>query len=80
MQQYAGQSVVICPDEQRFISGGEDYTIKIGNLLTKQDISYLRGHQARVTCLALSPDGKTLISADDSPDYVIKVWDFQLKH
>ena len=38
----------------------------------------LIGHEESVTCLAFSPDGKTLASGDDAG--VVRLWDLDSKH
>src|SRR6266545_4858361 len=63
----------------RFTSALASGLLAIGFVLTAggstqaQERDTWRGHTSRITCLALSPDGKTLASA--SADGTVKIWD-----
>lgn len=37
----------------------------------------INGHEDCVYCLALSPDGKWLVSGEGAPDNLVKVWNFE---
>jgi WD40 repeat protein/tRNA A-37 threonylcarbamoyl transferase component Bud32 len=64
-------SVVISPDGRLFASNS-DRTIQLWNLTTGKQISTLTGHSQKVNVVAISPNGKILVSGSD--DYSIKVW------
>ena len=66
------KSVLICPDGQTLISGGEDGTIKLWQLQTGELIRTLTGHTYGVKSLAICPDGQTLVSGGG--DGTIKLW------
>ena len=65
-------SVAISPDSQIFASSG-DRIIKVWNLATGATIATLTNHVQRVNVVAISPDGRTLVSGSD--DQTIKIWD-----
>ncbi len=60
-------------DGNRFVSAGQDHTIKIWNCTSGLDMLTLKGHDGPVTSVALSSDGKRLVSASD--DKSIRIWD-----
>ncbi|MHC5934623.1 protein kinase domain-containing protein [Nostoc sp.] len=65
-------SVAISPDGKTLVSGSYDYTIKLWNLATGEEIRTFTGHSNFVHSVAISPDGKTLASG--SVDTTIKLW------
>ena len=65
------RSISVSKDGKTFF-GGLDRTIRIWNLLTGEAIHDLEGHSYGVTCIAVSPDGKTIVSG--SIDRTIKIW------
>jgi WD40 repeat protein len=46
-------------------SGSEDKTVKIWNLETGECRVTLAGHTAEVKCVAITPDGKRVLSGAD---------------
>ena len=57
---------------ERFCSGGENGRIFIWDRTSGRIQSALDGHEGAVTCLAVSPDGSTLVTG--SADTTILVW------
>jgi WD40 repeat protein len=55
------------------ISSSADQTLRIWNPLTCSQTAVLRGHDNEVHCLAISADGRTMVSGDKSGN--IKTWD-----
>ncbi|MFM6225329.1 MAG: WD40 repeat domain-containing protein, partial [Dolichospermum sp.] len=66
-------TLVITPDDSKFISGSSDSTIKIWDLATGKELQTLTGHSKGVNTLAITPDGSKLVSG--SSDSTIKIWD-----
>jgi WD40 repeat protein len=52
------------PDGKRLVLGKEDGVIQVLDSATGRPLQRLEGHRAAVHVLAVSPDGRTLVSAD----------------
>src|SRR5262249_53255691 len=61
------------PDRPELATGGEDGTVKIWDLKTRQERLILRGHTLAIRGVAYSSDGRRLISS--SADMIVKIWD-----
>lgn len=72
------QAVAISPDGQMVISGSDDRTIKLWQMVAKNGVAHLQpirtlsSHLGYVRTLAISPDGQLLASG--SNDKTIKIW------
>ncbi|NER04822.1 MAG: protein kinase [Okeania sp. SIO3C4] len=66
----AVKSIVFSPDSQKIVAGGEN--IIIWDLIIEEKLQTLIGHSKQISSLAITPDGKTLVSG--SLDQTIKVW------
>lgn len=74
------RSVVIDPEGKIVASGSFDGTIKIWNLETGELIRTLTGHSEAgeiVSSVAISPDGKTIVSSSNGYGGTIKIWDLE---
>ncbi|MHA1343910.1 MAG: WD40 repeat domain-containing protein [Promethearchaeota archaeon] len=69
------RSIVVTPDGNFFISGSDDKTIKIWELLTGNYFETLTKHTHDIECLTISQDGKYLFSG--SNDLNIMMWDIK---
>jgi WD40 repeat protein len=70
-------SMLFHPTEPILISAGggliQDYTIQIWDCRSGEVVGILAGHNGNINGMAISPDGRTLVSA--SNDCKLKVWD-----
>ena len=51
---------------------GEDKTVRLWDARTGQEIRKFKGHSEAVTCVAISPDGKSAVSG--SADRTLRLW------
>jgi WD40 repeat protein len=67
--------VAVSPDGKMIASGASDQTVRLWETATGRELfPPLTGHGDKVTALAFSPDGKTLVSAGGTEDRTLKVW------
>ncbi|AFZ03820.1 serine/threonine protein kinase with WD40 repeats [Calothrix sp. PCC 6303] len=64
-------SVLVTPDGKTIASNNQN-TIKLWSLLTGQEVATFDGHTKQVNAIAISNDGKILVSGGD--DNVVKLW------
>ncbi|MFJ3878498.1 WD40 repeat domain-containing serine/threonine protein kinase [Streptomyces sp. NPDC090077] len=58
-------SVAISPDSRFLVSGGNDRTLRVSNFAGGGSIPLSPTHDAGVTCVSYSPDGKVLVGGSD---------------
>lgn len=71
-------SVAFSPDGTQIASGSQDYSIKVWDAKTGEEIRTLKGpdgHKGGVASVAFSPDGSRIASG--SSDKTIKVWNLK---
>lgn len=67
------RSVALSPDGSLLASGGEDRTITLWSMTSRQPVAVLTGHDDTVWDVAFSPDGARLASA--GRDGTVRLWD-----
>lgn len=71
----AVNSIAITPNAQILISGSDDKTIKIWNLISGEVVRTLTEHNDAISSIAISPDGETFASG--SWDKTARIWDLK---
>lgn len=66
-------AVAFSPDGQFALSGGENNTIKVWEVVTGQEVQTFHGLTEQPISVALSPDGERLLS--ETSDGVVQLWD-----
>jgi serine/threonine protein kinase/WD40 repeat protein len=74
------RALAVSRGRQVLAAAGSDKVIFLTSLAPgiKRPIQRLEGHEAPVTCLAVSPDGQRIVSG--SRDRTIRVWDLQSRN
>lgn len=73
---HLGNFMALTPEGEALISGyWGNRGMKIWDLELRQEVGYLGGHEEEVSCIAVSPDGKYVISG--SQDTNVMVWDLE---
>jgi WD40 repeat protein len=76
---YSLFAVAFSPDNKRIVAAGrgdpttKNFPIKMWSVSSGQEEMTLRGHAAPVQTLAFTPDGKTMVSADEAGTIIL--WD-----
>jgi len=65
--------VAFSPDGTRLAAGCRDNTVRLFDVVSRQEVAELRGHTDYVHAVAWSPDGTRLVSG--SGDFTVRVWD-----
>lgn len=68
-------AVAITPDATIGLSGSDDFTVILWDLVQKKQRAILYGHTNNVTCVAITPNGRRGLSG--SNDNTIIVWDLK---
>ena len=71
---HASGSVAMSRDGKFFVTGHADTTARMRDLETGREIRVFKGHRGAVTFVALTADGKTLVTAS-SEDGTTRFWD-----
>jgi WD40 repeat protein len=66
------RSVAFSPDGSHVVSGSEDRTVRIWNVVTGECEAELKGHSECVKSVAFSPDGSHVVSG--SFDRTMRIW------
>lgn len=66
-------SVALSPDGTRIATAGEDWTVRLWDAQSGEQIRVLRGHDEAVQAVAFSPDGRWILTG--SRDFTARLWD-----
>jgi len=66
-------SVCFSPDGKRIVTGSQDKTSKVWDVVTGNELATLRGHAGFVMAVSFSPDGTRIVTG--SLDSTAKLWD-----
>ena len=69
--------ITITPDARKIVFGDNDKSIKVLDLQTGSLVYDLQGHEDSVINIAITPDGKKIISYAGIYDPTLRVWDIQ---
>ncbi len=67
-------AVVFSPDGKRIASTGWDWSPRVWDAETGEQVYRLLGHQGVTWCVAFSPDGKRLAGGGGNADPTVRVW------
>jgi WD40 repeat protein len=70
--------VAFLPDGRRAVSGGRDRTIRLWDVENARELDRFPGHRAEVTWVAVSPDGRRLLSSDFN-GHDLRLWDIEAR-
>ena len=74
LNSYYPLTVVVTPDSNRVVIGSESGSVEVWDVGSGESFTLRGGHSREVTALAVTPDGKWIVSGSDE-DFTIKVWD-----
>ena len=69
----AVNALAMSVDQRTLVSGSDDKTVRIWDLVAGQELRSLIGHGDRVQAIAISPNGRLVASGDG--ESLIKLWD-----
>lgn len=75
VKSYGGavQALAVSPDGRWFVSGSQDWALRLWDLRSGEVIRTFEGHAGIVNAVAFTPDGKWIISG--SEDRTLLIWD-----
>ncbi|GJE94285.1 WD40 repeat domain-containing protein [Phanerochaete sordida] len=65
-------AIDISPDSAALVSASQDKTAIVWSITTGEELFRLSGHQGGIVCAVYSPDGRYIVTADDTS---VKLWD-----
>jgi WD40 repeat protein len=71
-------SVAFSPDSRLLISGSEDESVRIWDVVSRREQAALK-HERGVRFVRFAPDGKSLASATPDPNGVVRLWDLETR-
>jgi WD40 repeat protein/serine/threonine protein kinase len=74
-QDRSGTCVATSPDGQRVALGHYDGTVTVWRAASDWETRTLKAHTGKLRSMALTPDGKRLVTGGDGEDSLVKIWD-----
>jgi serine/threonine protein kinase/WD40 repeat protein len=69
--------VVFTPDGKQIVSSGSDCVIRVWDAGTAIELGRLRGHLGGVTAVAISADGRWVVSGSYDKPNTVRLWDLE---
>lgn len=74
-------AMAFSPDSQKLVVGDYTGNLRLWDVITHERTAFIRGARSttsnRIRALAFSPDGKTVVTAEDDPTAVVRVFNTQ---
>jgi WD40 repeat protein len=73
----AGSLYAFCHDGRQVVTGESNGTIRVWDTGSGRPLKVVSGHQGAVEDVAVSPDGRRIVSSGADPSHVVRLWDVE---